>query len=139
MPDNEIAALAQRELEQIGVIRQGDMLDSTVIRMAKTYPAYFGAYERFDQVRSYLDGFENLYLVGRNGMHKYNNQDHSMLTAMTAVDNIICGHVDKSNIWAVNTEMEYHEEKATSPEERQKQREYDGTVSPEPAEGQAAA
>jgi hypothetical protein len=94
--------LAQGELEQIGIIRQGDMLDSTVIRMAKTYPAYVGAYERFDQVRSYLDGFENLYLVGRNGMHKYNNQYHSMLTAMTVSDNIICGRVDKSNIWAVN-------------------------------------
>jgi hypothetical protein len=80
--------------------------------MPKTYPAYFGAYNRFEEVRSYLDAFPNLFLVGRNGMHKYNNQDHSMLTAMTAVDNILEGRTDKSNIWAVNTEMDYHEEKA---------------------------
>jgi protoporphyrinogen oxidase len=111
--DAEIAAIAKRELAEIGIIRQSDVLDSTVIRMAKTYPAYFGAYERFHEVRAYLDSFENLFLVGRNGMHKYNNQDHSMLTAMTAVDNIIAGQTDKSNIWAVNTEMEYHEEKST--------------------------
>jgi hypothetical protein len=63
-------------------------------------------------IRGYLDGFENLFLVGRNGMHKYNNQDHSMLTAMTAVENIVNGVTTKDNIWAVNTEMEYHEEKA---------------------------
>ena len=59
----------------------------------------------------YMDGFENLFLVGRNGMHKYNNQDHSMLTAMMAVDNIIAGKTTKENIWAVNAEMEYHESK----------------------------
>jgi len=59
-----------------------------------------------------MDGFENLFLIGRNGMHKYNNQDHSMLTAMTAVDNIIAGVTDKGNIWAVNTEEEYHEAKS---------------------------
>jgi protoporphyrinogen oxidase len=107
--DEEIAALAKRELEQIGILKQADVLDATVIRVPKTYPAYFGAYERFDELRAYLDGFPNLFLVGRNGMHKYNNQDHSMLTAMTAVDNILAGRVDKENIWAVNTEMEYHE------------------------------
>ncbi len=109
-PDDEIAALAKRELEQIGILKQADVLDATVIRVPKTYPAYFGAYERFDELRAYLDCFPNLFLVGRNGMHKYNNQDHSMLTAMTAVDNIIAGREDKENIWAVNTEMEYHEE-----------------------------
>ncbi len=139
MPDQEIAALAQRELEQIGIIAQSDVLDSTVIRMPKTYPAYFGAYERFDEVRTYLDGFDNLFLVGRNGMHKYNNQDHSMLTAMTAVDNIVAGHLDKSNIWAVNTEMEYHEEKATAAMSPQPERQPAIAPAPEPAEGQAAA
>ena len=87
------------------------MLDACVIRVPKTYPAYFGAYERFDEVKDYVSKFENLFLVGRNGMHKYNNQDHSMLTAMTAVDNILEGRVDKENIWALNTEMEYHESK----------------------------
>ena len=79
--------------------------------MPKTYPAYFGTYARFGELRQYLDQFENLFLVGRNGMHRYNNQDHSMLTAMTAVDNILAGVSDKDNIWAVNTEEEYHEEK----------------------------
>jgi hypothetical protein len=79
--------------------------------MPKTYPAYFGSYDRFDLVRNYTDTMQNLYLIGRNGMHKYNNQDHSMLTAMTAVDNIAAGIVDKSNLWKINTEMEYNEEK----------------------------
>ena len=105
-----MAALARQELEKIGIIRQSEVLDSTVIRMPKTYPAYFGSYERFAEVRGYLDGFANLFLVGRNGMHRYNNMDHSMLTAMTAVDNILAGRSDKSNIWAVNSEEEYHEQ-----------------------------
>ena len=87
------------------------MLDATVIRVPKTYPAYFGTYDRFDVLREYLDHFENLFLLGRNGMHKYNNQDHSMLTAMIAVDNLVEGRTDKSNIWAVNTEEDYHESK----------------------------
>ena len=108
-PDAEMAEFARQELAKIGIIDGDAVLDSTVIRMPKTYPAYFGAYARFDEVRAYLDGFPNLFLVGRNGMHKYNNQDHSMLTAMEAVDNIIAGRTDKSNLWRVNTEMEYHE------------------------------
>jgi len=77
----------------------------------KTYPAYFGSYDRFEELRAYLDGFENLFLVGRNGMHRYNNQDHSMLTAMTAVDNIVAGVTSKDNLWAVNADLDYHEEK----------------------------
>lgn len=109
--DEEMAALAQEELDHIGIIDRKDVLDSTVIRMPKTYPAYFGTYDRFEELRKYIDDFENLFLVGRNGMHKYNNQDHSMLTAMVAVDNIVAGVKDKSSIWRVNTEMEYHEEK----------------------------
>ena len=109
--DDEMAALAKEELDHIGIIDRNDVLDSTVIRMPKTYPAYFGTYDRFEEVREYLDGFENLFLVGRNGMHKYNNQDHSMLTAMVAVDAIVSGSTDKAPIWRVNTEMEYHEQK----------------------------
>jgi protoporphyrinogen oxidase len=109
--DEEMAALAQQELDHIGIIDRNDVLDSTVIRMPKTYPAYFGTYDRFEELRTYLDGFENLFLVGRNGMHKYNNQDHSMLTAMVAVDAIVSGSTDKAPIWKVNTEMEYHEQK----------------------------
>jgi protoporphyrinogen oxidase len=111
MPEADMANLAKAELERIGILKQSEVLDATVIRMPKTYPAYFGTYTRFDELRAYMDSFENLFLVGRNGMHKYNNQDHSMLTAMTAVDNIIAGITDKANLWAVNTEMEYHEEK----------------------------
>jgi protoporphyrinogen oxidase len=109
--DEEMTRLAAEELDKIGIIDKNDLLDATVARMPKTYPAYFGLYERFNEVRKCMDGFENLFLVGRNGMHKYNNQDHSMLTAMTAVDNIVAGVTDKSNIWAVNTEEEYHETK----------------------------
>src|SRR5581483_3034322 len=109
--DADMSDFARKELASIGIIEPDAVLDSTVIRMPKTYPAYFGAYARFDEIRDYVDGFENLFLVGRNGMHKYNNQDHSMLTAMIAVDNILEGRTDKSNLWDVNTEMEYHETK----------------------------
>jgi len=109
--DAEMIALATEEMQRIGIISSADVLDATVVRIPKTYPAYFGTYDRFGELREYLDGFDNLFLIGRNGMHKYNNQDHSMLTAMTAVDNILAGRTDKSNIWAVNTEAEYHEEK----------------------------
>ncbi len=111
MTDDALAELGAVEMNRIGILEKDKVLDSVVIRMPKTYPAYFGAYDRFDRVRDWVDRFQNLYLVGRNGMHRYNNQDHSMLTAMTAVDNIIQGRTDKSNIWAVNTEQEYHEEK----------------------------
>ncbi len=109
--DEQWRKLAAEELRRIGFIEKEDVLDGVVIRMSKTYPAYFGAYEHFERIRRFVDGYENLFLIGRNGMHRYNNQDHSMLTAMTAVDNIIAGINDKANIWAVNTETEYHEEK----------------------------
>jgi protoporphyrinogen oxidase len=107
--DCEMAQFAIDELVKIGVIERAQVIDWTVARMPKAYPAYFGLYGRFQEVRNYLDCFENLFLIGRNGMHKYNNADHSMLTAMTAVDNLLAGRTDKSNIWAVNTEEEYHE------------------------------
>lgn len=109
--DEQMKSLAVEELVRIGMIQKNAVLDSVVLRMPKAYPAYFGAYSRFDEIRSFLDKFENLFLIGRNGMHRYNNQDHSMLTAMTAVDNILAGRTDKANIWEVNTEMEYHEER----------------------------
>lgn len=110
-PDEKMIALAKEELERMGIAAGADVLDATVIRVPKTYPAYFGAYRHFDRIRGFVDGIENLFLVGRNGMHKYNNQDHSMLTAMIAVDNIAAGITDKKNLWEVNTEMEYHESK----------------------------
>jgi protoporphyrinogen oxidase len=109
--DEEIKKFAIAEVEKIGILRASDVLDSHVVRVPKTYPAYFGSYERFDEIVRYLDRFENLFLVGRNGMHKYNNQDHSMLTAMTAVDQILAGKIDKDVLWQINTEQEYHEEK----------------------------
>ncbi len=109
--DEDMIRFAVDEAHKINLIEKADVLDGTVLRMPKTYPAYFGTYDRFEEQRSFLDQFENLYLVGRNGMHRYNNQDHSMLTAMTAVDNIVSGRKDKSNIWSVNIEQEYHENK----------------------------
>ena len=109
--DADMIDFATREMEKIGIIDRAEVLDACVIRVPKTYPAYFGVYDRFDEVKQYISQFTNLFLIGRNGMHKYNNQDHSMLTAMTAVDNILAGRVDKSNLWALNTEMEYHESK----------------------------
>jgi protoporphyrinogen oxidase len=111
MSDDEIIHFATQELAKIGIIQASDVRDGHVVRVPKTYPAYFGTYDRFGEVREWLDPFENLFLVGRNGMHKYNNQDHSMLTAMTAVDNILAGITDKSALWDINTEQDYHEEK----------------------------
>jgi protoporphyrinogen oxidase len=110
MPDEDLKKFAIAEVEKIGILRACDVTDAHVVRVPKTYPAYFGTYDRFHVIREFLDHFLNLYLVGRNGMHKYNNQDHSMLTAMTAVDNIIAGIREKDNVWSINTEMEYHEE-----------------------------
>jgi protoporphyrinogen oxidase len=112
MADDQFARFAIEELARISIIEKSDVLDSTVIRARKAYPAYFGTYDEFDVLKKYFNAIDNLFLVGRNGMHKYNNQDHSMLTAMTAVDNIIAGITAKDNIWQVNTEKEYHEEKA---------------------------
>lgn len=109
--DAELLDLGRRELTSIGIIDAADVLDGTVQRMEKTYPAYFGTYEKFDTIRGFVDQFENLFLIGRNGMHRYNNQDHSMLTAMTAVDNIVEGVTSKANLWEVNTEQDYHEQK----------------------------
>jgi protoporphyrinogen oxidase len=113
--DEEMIALAKSELASMDILDPQDVLDATVIRMPKTYPAYFGSYSRFPEIVDWANRFENLFLVGRNGMHKYNNQDHSMLTAMTAVDNIIENVRSRENLWALNTEQEYHEEKREVP------------------------
>jgi len=109
--DEDLKKLGVEEISKIGIVSKENVVDAVVIRMPKTYPAYFGTYDEFDKVREYLDGYENLFLMGRNGMHKYNNQDHSMLTAMTVVENIKAGLSTKNNIWEINTEQEYHEEK----------------------------
>ena len=107
--DKEMSTFAINELDSINFASKNDVLDSVVIRVPKAYPAYFGTYDEFDAVKDYLDDFDNLFLIGRNGMHRYNNMDHSMLSAMEAVNNIINGRTDNSNIWAVNSEKEYHE------------------------------
>ncbi len=114
MPDKELIALGIAEMEKIGFARKADILDACVLRMPKAYPAYFGSYNQLDVVRDFTVQFSNLFLIGRNGMHRYNNQDHSMLTAMTAVDNIVAGITDHRNIWDVNVEPTYHEEKEQS-------------------------
>jgi protoporphyrinogen oxidase len=114
LPDDKMVSLASAELSKIGIIDAGEVLDATVLRMEKTYPAYFGTYGRFGEIRQHVDRYENLFLIGRNGMHRYNNQDHSMLTAMMAVDDILAGKTDKTALWEVNTEEEYHEEDGKS-------------------------
>lgn len=109
-PDDKMTQFATEELVKLGFIQDsGDVEDSTVIREAKAYPAYFGSYEQMGTLREYVDMFENLFLVGRNGTHRYNNMDHSVLSAMVAVDNIVSGVRSKENIWSVNAEQEYHE------------------------------
>ena len=108
--DADMIELAKREMAQIGMASPDDCVDAVVLRMPKAYPGYYGAYEHFDEVRSFLDGIENLWCVGRNGMHRYNNQDHSMLSAKRAVEAIVAGSVDKAAIWAVNIDDAYHEE-----------------------------
>ena len=108
MPDADLIATAARELEQLGLARAADVTDGAVIRMPKAYPIYDSAYRgHLDAIREYIDPIPNLHTVGRNGMHKYNNQDHSMLTAMMAVWNMAGAAHD---IWSVNTDFEYHEE-----------------------------
>lgn len=111
MPEEQFSGFAVDELARIDIINKEDVLDSVVIKMPKTYPAYFGRYNEFDVIKNFTDTLENLYLIGRNGQHKYNNSDHSMLTAMIAVENIRDGVKGKDNIWSVNVEQEYHETK----------------------------
>jgi protoporphyrinogen oxidase len=110
MSDAKFIDFAVREFEKLGMIDCDDVLDGTVVRVPKAYPAYFGEYREFGKLRDYLSGFANLYPIGRNGMHRYNNQDHSMLAANAAVNSILNHGRGKSDIWDVNAEEEYHEE-----------------------------
>jgi protoporphyrinogen oxidase len=108
MPDEELVRLGTREVAQIGLLGGGTVIDGTVVRMPKAYPVYDEGYEAaVEEVRLYLAQFANLQVAGRNGMHKYNNQDHSMVTAILAVDNLSGQHHDT---WSVNQDDEYHEE-----------------------------
>ncbi len=114
-PDEAFIRNAVDELVKVGVIDSPDkVLDSTLIRVKKAYPAYFGTYAEFDKVKDYLSGIENLFCVGRNGQHRYNNMDHSMATAIAACEEIIKGGADKTAVWSVNTEKSYHETKTES-------------------------
>ena len=114
MEDADFISFATAELAQIGVIDKDSVLDSIRLRVKKAYPAYFDSYAQFDTVKQWLSGIENLWCIGRNGQHRYNNMDHSMLTAMEAVKAIAAGQTDKTAVWNVNTEKEYHEEKTAS-------------------------
>ena len=112
MSDEECIKFAGNELVKMGIISSTDeILDAHREKVKKAYPAYFDTYLRIDELIAYLNKFENLYCVGRNGQHRYNNMDHSMVTSFETVKNIINGSKDKSNIWNVNTEEEYHEKK----------------------------
>ncbi len=113
MDEKTCVDFAVKELKSMGVIdADAEVLDSHREKVQKAYPAYFDTYDRIDELVEYLDTFGNLYCVGRNGQHRYNNMDHSMVTSFEAVSNIISGKQTKENIWNVNTEAEYHEESA---------------------------
>lgn len=118
-PDDQLIELAKDEMQTLGLAKRSEIEDGTVVRMAKAYPVYDDTYmESLATIRRYLEGIDNLQTVGRNGMHKYNNQDHSMLTAMLAVENILGA---KHDLWSVNTEQEYHEEITQAEAERIRQ------------------
>lgn len=109
MSDAALIELGKRELEATGLARSADVSDGCVFRVPKTYPIYDADYsEALPVLSDYVDTFENMQTVGRAGMHRYNNQDHSMLAAMYAVRNAEFG--EAHDLWAVNTDMEYHEE-----------------------------
>ena len=108
MSDENLLDLAKNELEKLGFAKKSEIIDGTVVRMPKAYPVYDEEYKAaLEQIKEFLGKISNLQLVGRNGMHKYNNQDHSMLTSMLAVKNILGGHFD---LWKVNADQDYHEE-----------------------------
>ena len=111
MSKEDFIEFAIAELVKINIINKENVLDAVQVKIKKTYPAYSGTYEELDKVRMFLGSIENLYCIGRNGQHRYNNMDHSMLTAIEAVKLVQSGKTDKSTVWNVNTEEEYHEEK----------------------------
>lgn len=111
MSDSALVELGMNEMHRMGLADPDQLVDGMALRMPKAYPGYYGeAYARFDEVRRYLDAIPNLYLAGRNGMHRYNNQDHSMLSAKCAAEAIVAGSADKAPIWSVNVDDAYSEE-----------------------------
>ena len=111
MSEDEFSKIGVDEMITLGLIDSKDaVIDTHMEKVKKAYPAYFDTYDEIDTLVDYLKKIENLYCVGRNGQHRYNNIDHSMVTSFEAVKNIISGSKDQTNIWSVNTEKEYHEE-----------------------------
>ena len=111
MSKEDFIEMAIEELAKIDIINKQDVLDAVQVKIKKAYPSYFGSYYQLDKVKEFLNKIPNLYCIGRNGQHRYNNMDHSMMTAIATVDNIKNGVDSKDNIWSVNTEEEYHEVK----------------------------
>lgn len=109
MSDDAFTEMALGELYKLRIVDRGSVIDNTCCHVKKAYPAYFDTYKDFPVIREYLDKIPNLYCIGRNGQHRYNNMDHSMLTAIKAVECILGNNVSKNDIWNVNTENEYHE------------------------------
>ena len=125
MSDEDFSKFAIKELASMGIIDESDVIDYHRERVKKAYPAYFDTYKDMDKLIEYLNGFGNLYCVGRNGQHRYNNMDHSMATAMVAANLIKTENNDKSALWEVNTEQEYHEVKEENGEESQEDKKED--------------
>ena len=111
MSDADFIAMATAELEKIGLVESGAVRDACRLKVCKAYPAYYGSYAQMEEIRNFLDSIENLWCIGRNGQHRYNNMDHSMMTAMECVRSIREGLADKSAVWNVNTDEAYHESK----------------------------
>ncbi len=115
LSEEKCTRLAIEELIKMGIInRKDEVLDAHREKVKKAYPAYFDTYAQIDQLVTYLNQFENLYCIGRNGQHRYNNMDHSMVTAFETVENILAGKKTKENIWHVNTEEAYLESKPSA-------------------------
>lgn len=112
LDDSAMSELGISEMAKLGLADRDDLIDSVVLRVPKAYPGYYGSYGEFDTIRLFTDSIPNLFLIGRNGMHRYNNQDHSMLTARYTVEAILTDNRDKSAVWDVNVDDDYHEEKA---------------------------
>ncbi len=110
MDKDDFINFAAEELASIGIIDKADVRAGTQIKVPKAYPAYFDTYENISELRGALDAIENLYCIGRNGQHRYNNMDHSMLTAIAAVD-ALAGKFPKADVWNINAEKNYHEVK----------------------------
>lgn len=108
MKKEEFIEFAILEMTKLNLIKKENILDSIQIKVKKAYPSYFGSYDKFDEVKDYINSIDNLYCIGRNGQHRYNNMDHSMMTSFEAV-NCILNNTSKNKLWNVNTEKEYHE------------------------------